>query len=144
MLCEWIDAQTALDWGLVNQVVPYAELDDAVATMAAKLVDKFPECMRYTKQQTNFWKDFSWHQTIGHARDWLALHYTSLEPYEGMHAFVEKRRPDHLGIRQRAVTEESSEFLWGPYTQTCPACGAKGIPAQFTYCGRCGTELQIK
>jgi len=64
-----------------------------VATTAAKLVDKFPECMRYTKQQTNFWKDFAWHQTVGHARDWLALHYTSLEPYEGMHAFVEKRRP---------------------------------------------------
>lgn len=64
-----------------------------MATTAAKLVDKFPECMRYTKQQTNFWKDFAWHQTVGHARDWLALHYTSLEPYEGMHAFVEKRRP---------------------------------------------------
>ena len=69
------------------------------------------------------------------------LHYTSLEPYEGMHAFVEKRRPDHLGVRQRAVTEESSEFLWGPYTQACPACGAKGIPSLFVYCGHCGAEL---
>lgn len=141
MLCEWIDAQTALDWGLVNQVVPYAELDDAVATMAAKLVDKFPECMRYTRQQTNFWKDLAWHQTVGHARDWLALHYTSLEPYEGMNAFVEKRRPDHLGVRRRAATEESSEFLWGPYTLTCRSCGAKGIPAQFAFCGRCGAGL---
>ena len=141
MLCEWIDAQTALDWGLVNQVVPYDKLDDAVATIAAKQVDKFPECMRYTKQQTNFWKDLSWYQTVGHARDWLALHYTSLEPYEGMHAFVEKRRPDHLGVRRRAATEESSEFLWGPYTQTCRSCGAKGIPAQFAFCGRCGDKL---
>jgi 1,4-dihydroxy-2-naphthoyl-CoA synthase len=140
-LCEWVDAQQALEWGLVNQVVPYAALDGAVATMAAKLVDKFPESLRYTKQQTNFWKDFAWGQTIGHARDWLALHYTSLEPYEGMQAFVEKRRPGHLAVRQRAARGGSSEFLWGPYAQTCPSCGATGLPAEFTFCGACGAAL---
>jgi len=140
-LCEWIDANKALDWGLVNQVVPYAELDDAVATMAAKLVDKFPESLRYTKQQANFWKDLAWYQTAGHAREWLALHYTALEPYEGMHAFVEKRRPGHLAVRERAASGGSSEFVWGPYNQTCPKCGAKGIPADFRYCGRCGAAL---
>ncbi len=140
-LDEWVDAEKALDWGLVNQVVPYAALDDAVATMAAKLVDKFPECMRYTKQQTNFWKDFSWYQTIGHARDWLSLHYTSLEPYEGMTAFTEKRRPDRVGVRQRAASGGSSEFLWGPYQKTCPSCGASGLPAHFTHCGQCGAAL---
>jgi enoyl-CoA hydratase/carnithine racemase len=140
-LCEWVDAAKALEWGLVNQVVPYTKLDDAVATMAAKLVDKFPECMRYTKQQTNFWKDFAWSQTVGHAREWLALHYASLEPYEGMHAFVNKRRPDHLGVRERAASGGSSEFVWGPYSQRCPACGAEGIPAEFAYCGRCGERL---
>ena len=141
-LCEWVDAEKAREWGLVNQVVPYAELDDAVATMAGKLIDKFPECMRYTKQQTNFWKDFAWSQTIGHAREWLALHYASLEPYEGMHAFVEKRRPAHLDVRQRAASGGSSEFVWGPYNQTCPSCGAAGIPAGFAFCGQCGARLE--
>jgi len=140
-LCEWVDAQKALEWGLVNQVVPYAQLDDAVAAMAAKLVDKFPESLRYTKQQANFWKDLAWYQTAGHAREWLALHYTSLEPYEGMHAFVEKRRPGHLAVRERAASGGSSEFVWGPYNQTCASCGANGIPADFTYCGRCGASL---
>jgi enoyl-CoA hydratase/carnithine racemase len=141
-LCEWIDASKALEWGLINQVVPYAELDEAVAVMAGKLVDKFPECLRYTKQQTNFWKDLAWSQTAGHAREWLALHYASLEPYEGMHAFVEKRRPRHLDIRQRAARGGSSEFVWGPYTQTCAACGAAGIPDGFVYCGQCGARLE--
>src|SRR5947209_451308 len=42
-LCEPISTHTALDWGLVNQVVPTAELDAAVATMARKLLDKMPE-----------------------------------------------------------------------------------------------------
>lgn len=140
-LCEWVDAQQALDWGLVNQVVPYAALDDAVATMAAKLVDKFPECLRYTKQQTNFWKDLSWGMTIGHARDWLSLHYTSPEPREGMRAFVDKRRPDHLALRRRAASGGSSEFAWGPYERTCPSCGTTGLPADFAFCGACGAAL---
>ena len=138
---EPIDAATALSWGLVNRVVPHAGLDAAVDELAKKLVDKFPECTRYTKQQVNFWKDMSWAMTIGHARDWLALHYTSLEPWEGMTAFVEKRPPDYRGIRQRAVRDESSEFLWGPYTRTCPACGAKGLPEHSRFCGQCGEAL---
>jgi enoyl-CoA hydratase/carnithine racemase len=139
--CDAIDARTALEWGLVNRVVPYAELDAAVAELAGKLIDKFPEAIRYTKQQANFWKDFAWYQTIGHARDWLSLHYTAVEPWEGMTAFVEKRQPDHLGVRQRAAGNGSSEFVWGPYVKTCVACGAKGIPEQFEFCGRCGTAL---
>ena len=141
-LCEWVDTAKALEWGLINQVVPYAELDDAVATMAAKLVDKFPECLRYTKQQTNFWKDLAWYQTAGHAREWLALHYTSLEPNEGMRAFVEKRRADRVGVRQRAARGGSSEFVWGPYNQRCPSCGASALPADFAFCGQCGAQLE--
>ena len=29
----------------------------------------------------------------------------------------------------------------GPYSKDCPACGAKGLPAKFTHCGRCGAVL---
>jgi len=39
LTCEPIDAATALDWGLVNRVVPYAQLDDAVHELAQKLID---------------------------------------------------------------------------------------------------------
>jgi enoyl-CoA hydratase/carnithine racemase len=141
MTCEWVDAKTALDWGLVNEVVPAAELDAAVARLAGKLLDTFPECMRYTKQQTNFWKDLSWSMTIGHARDWLALHFSSLEPYEGMTAFAEKRRADRVGVRARARDGGSSETLWGPNARACPSCGAKGLPDAFAFCGVCGGAL---
>lgn len=166
-----IPAYQALEWGLVNDVVPsvkkdgefivratpqqivqaqkgldgynldLSKLDEAVTALCQELVQKFPECMRYTKQQTNFWKDMAWHQTIGHARDWLALHYTSWEPMEGMNAFVEKRSADYVGLRQRAATGKSSEFIWGPYIRICPACGAKYLPEEFAFCGQCGAAL---
>lgn len=140
-LCEPISAKTALEWGLVNQVVPAAELDAAVNTMAQKLLDKFPECLRYTKQQVNFWKDFVWHLTVGHARDWLTLHFTDVEPYEGMTSFVEKRPPDYRGLRQRAAEGGSSEYLFGPPMKKCGQCGVKGLPESFQFCGQCGARL---
>ena len=135
-----IPAAKALEWGLVNRVVPRAQLDEEVAKLCAQLLDKFPECTRYTKAQVNYWKEASWHATVGHARDWLSTHFTTLEPYEGMQAFVEKRKVDFKGLRQRAV-DGSSEFLWGPYAKACPSCGAKGIPEAFTFCGKCGAGL---
>jgi len=140
--CDPIDAATALDWGLVNRVVPYAELDSAVDALAQKLIDKFPECTRYTKQAVNYWKDQAWAASIGHARDWLSVHFATLEPWEGMTAFVEKRQPDYRGIRRKAAEGGSSEFVWGPYTGTCGSCHAKGIPAEFAFCGKCGAALE--
>jgi enoyl-CoA hydratase/carnithine racemase len=47
-LNERIPIGKALEWGLVNQVVPRKTLDSAVEAMAEKLVNKLPECTRYT------------------------------------------------------------------------------------------------
>lgn len=99
-LCEDISAGKALEWGLVNEVVPYDLLDDAVNVLAEKLYSKLPECLRYTKQQLNFWRDLSWHTTIGHARDWLSIHNLSDEVKEGIRAFNEKKKIDYKKIRQ--------------------------------------------
>jgi len=99
-LCEDIPAVKALEWGLVNQVVPRNQLDAAVDIMCEKLINKLPECTRYTKQQINFWRDLAWHQTIGHARDWLSLHNHAPEVHEGINAFTEKRPIDYEKIHQ--------------------------------------------
>lgn len=99
-LCEPIPAAKCLEWGLVNQVVPMAKLDEAVEEMAGKLINKLPECIRYAKQQLNFWRDLSWHLTIGHARDWLSIHNRAGEVAEGMQSFVEKRPVDYARVRR--------------------------------------------
>lgn len=100
LLCEEIPAVQALEWGLVNQVVPRAELDAAVDALADKLLAKLPECTRYAKQQLNFWRDLSWGLTITHARDWLSVHAGSREAQEGAAAFCDKRKPNYPAIRQ--------------------------------------------
>jgi len=101
-LCEDIPVKKALEWGLVNEVVPYELLDDAVNVMAEKLYNKLPECIRYAKQQLNFWRDLSWHLTIGHARDWLSIHNLSDEVKEGISAFQKKRKIDYKKVRNKS------------------------------------------
>ncbi len=98
-LCEDIPAKKALEWGLVNEVVPRNQLDAAVDAMATKLIDKLPVCLRYAKEQLNFWRNLSWHLTIGHAKEFLALNNLSPEVAEGMKAFVEKRAVDYEKAR---------------------------------------------
>ena len=95
--------------------IDFSVMDEAIAGQCDQVVNKFFECTRYTKAQRNFWKELAWHATAGHARDWLSVHYTSLEPYEGMTVSVEKRKADYVGMRKRAADPTgSSEFLWDP------------------------------
>ena len=142
-LNEEISAAKALEWGLVNQVVPRAELDRAVDAMAEKLYRKLPEALRYTRQQTNAWRDFIWAMTIGHARDWLAVHNLAPETHEGERAFLEKRLPDYDALHQAYADDAHPEYFWGAPLKTCPHCGAKNLPADFKFCGNCGQAITV-
>ena len=75
------------------------------------------------------------------AQDWLRRPFATAGPYEGMKAFVEKRPVDYIALRQKAVDGRAPEFIWGAHTQSCAQCDAKGIPADFEFCGKCGTKL---
>jgi len=68
---------------------------------------------------------------------------TNLYPDEGMKAFVEKRPADYVKLRTMAREGKSSEFPWGPYSLTCPGCGTKNLPDQFSHCGACGKKLAV-
>ena len=131
MLCEPISPDQALDWGLVNRVVPRPELDTMVASLAASLRAKLPEALRYTKTQLNWWRDLAWSQTVTHARDWLAIHSTSDETREAVDAFHEKREPRFDALR-RLQTGDG---------RVCPSCGEQGLSAHATYCSGCAAQL---
>ena len=89
-MSEEIPAAQAANWGLVNWVVPAAELDAKVDTVVEKLAGKLPQTTRYAKQQLNFWRDLSWHETVNHARDWLALSMLGDEARAAVHAFLDR------------------------------------------------------
>jgi len=92
LLCEEIPARRAAEWGLVNDAVPAAELDARVDELVVKLAAKLPQTVRYTKQQLNWWRDISWHETVGHARDWLALSMLGDEAKDAITAFLDRSR----------------------------------------------------
>ena len=91
LLCEQVPAQQAAEWGLVNYAVPPAELDTKVDELVDKLASKLPQTVRYTKQQLNWWRDISWHETVGHARDWLALSMLGDETRDAIRRFLERK-----------------------------------------------------
>jgi enoyl-CoA hydratase/carnithine racemase len=90
LMCEEIPAARAQEWGLVNWAVPADELDAKVDEVADKLAAKLPETTRYAKQQLNWWRDVSWHETVGHARDWLALSMLNDEAKEAIERFLSR------------------------------------------------------
>ena len=90
LMCEEIPAAKAVDWGLVNWAVPAGELDAKVDEVVEKLAAKLPETTRYAKQQLNWWRDVSWHETVGHARDWLALSMLNDEAKEAIERFLSR------------------------------------------------------
>jgi enoyl-CoA hydratase/carnithine racemase len=90
LMCEEIPAAQAAEWGLVNWVVPRAELDAKVDEVVEKLAAKLPQTTRYAKQQLNWWRDISWNETVGHARDWLALSMLNDETRDAIDAFLQR------------------------------------------------------
>jgi enoyl-CoA hydratase/carnithine racemase len=90
LMCEEIPAAQAQEWGLVNWAVPAEELDAKVDEVVEKLAAKLPETTRYAKQQLNWWRDVSWHETVGHARDWLALSMLNDEAKEAIERFLSR------------------------------------------------------
>lgn len=93
LMCEEIPARQAEEWGLVNRAVPAPELDATVDEWVEKLARKLPQTTRYAKQQLNWWRDVSWHETVGHARDWLSLSMLGDEAQDAIRAFLERSPP---------------------------------------------------
>ena len=94
---EPIDAHTALEWGLINQVVPVDELDAAVE----RLVDAIARSSSYTvavgKQAFYDQVDRAEHDAYERTRVVMTENALAADAQEGMTAFLEKRAPHWSG-----------------------------------------------
>jgi enoyl-CoA hydratase len=93
LLGERWDAQSALAAGVVNRVVPDAELDGAVAEWAGKLAAKSPVIMRLGKEAMRRQMDMPLDDALDYLRSQLSLALSTEDIVEGVGAFFEKRDP---------------------------------------------------
>lgn len=92
-LCRQYSAQEALDMGMVNTVVPLADLEKETVQWAREMLEKSPLALRMVKGAINAVSDGAagMQQFAGDA---TMLYYMSEEAQEGRDAFKEKRRPE--------------------------------------------------
>ena len=92
-----IDARTAADWGLVNEVVPAAQLDARAQELARQIASASPLTLRIGKQA--FYEQIDLPQPDAYARmsAVMAENAMTCDAQEGIGAFLEKRTPEWQG-----------------------------------------------
>ena len=92
-LCRQYDARQALDMGLVNTVVPLAELEATTIQWCREILELSPTALRFLKSAMNADCDgqIGLQDLAGSA---TLLYYLTEEGKEGKEAFLEKRKPD--------------------------------------------------
>ena len=94
---EPISAQDALEAGLVNHVVPTAELDAKTDWLLSRLVDKSPTAIRRGKYAMRAIEAMSFDQAIAYTESQIALLAMTEDAKEGLAAFNERRKPVWTG-----------------------------------------------
>ncbi len=99
-LCRQYDASQALDWGLVNTVVPLEDLERETIAWCRQILTLSPIALRMLKAGFNAAEDgLAGVQQL--AGDATMLFYMSEEGQEGRNAFVEHRKPDFSKFPKR-------------------------------------------
>lgn len=136
-----IDAKTALEWGLVNKVVPKDKLDEEVDKLCKTILNKSMWALRFAKSQANIWSDLA-SNSFSQGRDFWTLEATMLpDLLEAASSFLEKKPMDWMRYRELMATGKAAEYLWGPPTKVCTKCDTKNLPENLKYCGNCGAKL---
>ncbi len=100
MLCRQYGAEQAYDWGLVNEVVPLADLEIATVDACKEMLAHSPLALRMLKASHNAADDgLAGVQQL--AGDATLLFYMTEEAQEGRNAYTEKRAPDFAQFPKR-------------------------------------------
>jgi enoyl-CoA hydratase/carnithine racemase len=92
-----IDAATALDWGLVNRVVPAEALDEEVATIVDAIARSSPLTVGIGKEAFYAQIELDEHRAYDLTKAVMAMNARAEDAQEGMSAFLEKRAPAWRG-----------------------------------------------
>jgi enoyl-CoA hydratase len=94
---DMIDAQTAFRIGLVNLVVPAADLEGKTMEIANRIAEKSPIALRMAKEAVKLASRSNLDEGLRREVDLFALCFSSEDKDEGVRAFLEKRKPEFKG-----------------------------------------------
>ncbi len=92
-----LDAKQCLDYGIVNQVVPDAELSDVVWRLAKEIAANAPLAVQATKRMMRMAQVETFEANVHHVFLQLIPLFRSKDFMEGVKSFMEKREPDFHG-----------------------------------------------
>ena len=92
-----VDAATAADWGLVNRVVPAAELEAATRELACKIAQASSFTVALGKQAYYAQIDLDQPKAYAYAKEVMSMNSLAADAQEGISAFLEKRAPCWTG-----------------------------------------------
>jgi methylglutaconyl-CoA hydratase len=99
LVSEWaltgepFDAKAAMAAGLLNHVVPSAELDAKIDWLIGRIVDKSPTAIRRGKYAMRAIASMSFDESIAYTESQIAILAMTEDAKEGLKAFAEKRKP---------------------------------------------------
>jgi len=96
-------AQEAKESGIVNKVVPDAQLDKEAWEMASLIGGHAPIVVRWEKQLFNTIQDMEHHKAYRYATEMITMNSLTADGYEGQMAFLEKRKPVWRGRKGGGV-----------------------------------------
>ncbi|PWU11366.1 MAG: enoyl-CoA hydratase, partial [Terriglobia bacterium] len=94
---EFVDARTAAEWGLVNEVVPAQQLEDAAKRLAAKIAEASSLVVALGKQAFYTQIDLDQPKAYAYAKEVMSMNALAADAGEGIGAFLEKRSPRWTG-----------------------------------------------
>ena len=97
LLARYLDAPTALEWGLVNEVVDDAELLPRVRGLAADIIEMAPVALGVIKSAVDKAQDLDLDAGLAFEQECSQVVAATDDRIEGYQAFVEKRKPRFTG-----------------------------------------------